>query len=420
MVLSSEAGAQRRGLLKAGDAAYRRGDPQSAAVAYRAALAADPEDLAVRYNLAASLLDADLVEQARAELDTLCRATPDDARVWAKLAELEERCGDHRGAIRAYDAAIARDPEFAHARLNRGIALLRLGDRRGWDDYEWRWRTGAVAYPRSGLPDWDGGRLDGELLVVAEQGLGDILQFARFVRPARTRTAGVVFLVPAALAGLLREWLPDVAVIAPGEPLPPAHRLRAQVALLSLPGLLGFAPTGADTAALLPPPVPARDRRGARLLVGVNWAGNPRYGHDRHRSCTLDDLIALADLPSISLCSLQFRASDEDRERLRREASRIDDLSGGLEGFIATARTIRTLDVVVTIDSVVGHLSASLGIPTFLLLSCACDWRWQLEGQATAWYPAMRLFRQRQRGDWSGVVADVRLALAALRQGACG
>jgi hypothetical protein len=332
------------------------------------------------------------------------------------LALLEQ--GRHRDAIAAYDEALGLDAAHPHARWNRGITRLALGDRGGWDDYEARLRLPELGAGRGvhGVARWDGGDLAGKTIVVdAEQGYGDMFQALRFVKPLADRGARVLLRAHPAIATLARS-VPGVAEVVAFDAVPPAD---AWIPIMSLPRVLGVDPLGdgpdppylfADAARV--EAIRARLARDpARLHVGLSWTGNPQMANNRRRSVPLAALAPLLGREDVAWYSLQ-RGDGEDQiagvpsaQRLRLPDERND--------FDGKAALIGALDLVVSVCTSTAHLAGALGRPLWVLLTHVPDWRWGVLLPTTRWYPQARLFRQPRLGDWDSVVRDVAAALDA-------
>lgn len=314
-------------------------------------------------------------------------------------------------AIADYDAAIARAPAHADAHWNRALVLLLRGDfARGWPEYEWRWRSAAMRglardFP---APRWQGEDVAGKtILLHAEQGLGDTLQFCRYAPLVRARGARVILEAPRPLARLLATLDGVDRVITAGDVFPP---FDLQCPLLSLPGI--FATTVETIPARVPylAPDPAavtawRDRLGVKtgLRVGVVWAGRPGHHNDRNRSLAAEQLVPWRDLPAEFHC-LQKEVAPADRSRLAGWMAFHDRALGDLAD---TAALAAAMDVVVSVDTAVAHLAGALGLPLRLMLPFAADFRWLENREDSPWYPTARIFRQPAPGDWAAVVGGV-------------
>lgn len=309
-------------------------------------------------------------------------------------------------------AALALDPGYAEAEYNLGLLALRLGDPAGWVLHEARWRRPGQpgpTYPDSHL--WLGREdIAGKtLLLHAEQGLGDTLQFARYARRAKSLGALVVLQVQPALIRLLQGLDGADAVVAVNEPLPPVDR---HIPLMSLPRVFGL--DGAP-AVLRADPAAVADWRArlpqGRLRVGLVWAGNPAHGNDRNRSIPLSALAPLLDRKAVFV-SLQREVREADAAALAQ--SPITPWPQAMADFADTAALVEALDLVVTVDTSVAHLAGSLGLPTWVLIPRFPDWRWGEARADSPWYPSLRLFRQRDFGRWDEPIAKVGAALDAM------
>ena len=391
-----------------------QGRLQAAVESYRRALALDSSLPQANQNLASILRDENAAEKAIAGFQRLLHENPRDAQAHTDLGNVYRELGRHREAIASYGRAIACDPDLPEAHFARGIELLLCGEyEEGWRDYEWRWRVKAFSSPMRAVrePVWKGERMaGGTLLLHAEQGFGDTLQLVRYAALAAERCKAVVVECQAQLKRLLAATPGVSSVHAPGEPPP---RFDAHLPMMSLPGVFGttlqtvpwsgpyvLAPAGARQA-LISSPGPN---------IGLVWAGEPRQGDDRKRSLTLERLAPLADTPGATFYSLQ-KGAGAAQAATPPQGLRFVDLAPHLHDFADTAACIAQLDLVITVDTSVANLAGAMGAPTWVLLSTVPDWRYQLEGDTTPWYPTMRLFRQARDGDWPGVVARVAQAL---------
>lgn len=321
-------------------------------------------------------------------------------------------------AIAEYHAAIAARPDYAEAHLNLALAYLACGDyERGWQEYEWRGKTRSARPPQIDAPRWDGTpRPGGTILICAEQGLGDTIHFVRYAALVRQRCQTVVLDCQQPVEALVRSC-PGVDQIRQGPPPQP----DAWVPMMSLPGLLGMPPT----AAL--PPVPYLQPPAERIAywrdelaaipgckVGIAWQGSPFHKGDRLRSVPLERFAPLAALPGIQLISLQKSPGIE--QLTERAGSEWNILNLGARtgrGLEDAAAVMVHLDLLILVDTALAHAAGALGIPVWVAVPYAADWRWGREDATTIWYPTMRLFRQPHPGDWEPVFARITVELAA-------
>jgi Flp pilus assembly protein TadD len=344
-----------------------------------------------------------------------------DAESYHNLTVVHARRLDLDNAIDCARTALALDPNRAGAHLALAEALLIRGDlAEGWDEYEWRFRLPGVSppLPATDRPQWDGAHApDATILLVADQGFGDVIQFARYIPWAAGRCGRLVIACAVELQPLVAQIAPGVKLFAKWNECPP---YAAYVPLSGLPRL------HATTLATIPAAIPYlhadpkraafwRDRlsslapRGHRR-IGVAWAGRPTHSNDRNRSLRLSRLAPLFARPAISWISLQKgdRAADLGAYF---GAAPMFNLGAGIEGFADTAAIIEGLDIVLAVDTSVAHLAAAMGKPTWVMLPYAPDWRWLLNRSDSPWYPTVRLFRQPAPGDWNSVVVEVLDAL---------
>jgi tetratricopeptide (TPR) repeat protein len=424
--------------------AYRDAGRLDEAIAtLREAIARSPEVAELYGNLSGVLLKAERPEEAEAAARRALALEPRQARFACNLGSARKEQGDLAGAAEHLRRAVALDPRDADAHWNLGLTLLALGEAgselEGWRELEWRQRipglgvaapAAAMATDAGVLPPWQGEPLAGRtLLLQAEQGLGDTLQFARYARLAKTIAgAGRVFLeCQPPLERLLGRCVGVDAVVPRGARVPAAD-LRAP--LFGLPLRLGGrAPPGApDTPYLTAEP--ARRARwatllaaragGARLKVGIAWQGNRQYRADARRSIALASfapLLRAAAATGVQVFSLQRGDGREQLDALPADAP-VHDLGGALDAeagaggaFLDSAAVMAELDLVITSDTAIPHLAGALGVPVWTALAWLPDWRWGLRGERCAWYPRMRLFRQASPGGWPGVFERLAAAL---------
>jgi Flp pilus assembly protein TadD len=335
------------------------------------------------------------------------------------------RFDDARAAFRA---ALAIQPDHPSAHFNLGMSLLTSGEfSEGWPQLEWRWEMDPERAWRHRLtrPRWDGHPPEGRrILLYAEQGFGDTIQFVRYVPMVAARSGRVILECQPELVRLL-QGVPGVErLIARGgcDEALPDHDMHCP--LMSLPMVMK------TTLQTIPAEIPylrcdaeLSSRWRERLLsgtlnVGLAWAGRPSHTNDRNRSMPLSMLAPLARVPNVSFISLQkeHSASPGTPGEGRGEGSLpLIDWTGELDDLADTAALIDNLDLVITVDTATAHLAGALGKPVWVLLPFVPDWRWMLDRTDSPWYPTMRLFRQPALGQWSPVVRDVVQALQSLR-----
>lgn len=395
-------------------AAGLRGAARSA----RRALVLDPALAAAHNNRGNIVLKEDRPAEGEAAFRRALALQPAFRDAAYNLAAARNDQGDPPAAIEIYERVLALTPDFFQAHWNRALALLAAGRwQEGWQAHEIR-RAHPLLKPRDfPIPDWTGEPLAGRtILVAAEQGHGDSIQFLRFV-PELARLGGRVVLdLPAPLLRLA-QGLPGVERLV--ESGTPPGDVDLTVPLMSLPLRLGLGERAAAPVApyLVPPPlVPPAVVRDGRPLVGLVWAGSPGNNADARRSLTLQRLGPALALAGLRFVSLQFgpRAADIASSGLE---GRIETL-GDLGDFATTAAIAASLDLVVTVDTAMAHLAGAMAKEAWVLLAHAPDWRWGMRGETTSWYPSLRLFRQPGPGDWDGVVHTLVQALAERFPGA--
>ncbi len=384
------------------------GRAPAAAAALRRAIQIEPNHAAAHLALGNAELDCDRAEPAEMHIRQAIALQPALAEAHASLGFLLAGAGRTTDAIAACDAAIALRPDFAQAYWNRSFARLLAGDYPGgFADYEWRRRHPRYAADFATLPGpaWRGEDLTGRrLLVHAEQGFGDTIQFARFLPDLAARGAEVSLACPAPLTRLLRT-VPAVSAVVDRAGDLPAHDLW--VNQMSLPLLLGTTVETVPRAGgyLQAQPAPPRDPRGwprARLVVGLVWAGNPSHSNDARRSIPIEHLAPLMARPGISWVNLQHGAAGEELNRRYAVPP-----SPPMNDFADTAALVAGCDLVIAVDTAVAHLAGALGVTVWTLLPHAPDWRWMHGREDTPWYASMRLFRQRRPGDWNALIFRV-------------
>ena len=402
----------------------RLGQSHAAEVAFEAALRADPGYADAWTNLGNLRRDLDDLPGALRAFKNAMRCAPASPESAYNLGVALEHFGLWDVALTAFEAAIECDPTHVDAHWNSALCPLRAGRfDEGFRAYEWRFRRGEVAPRACAQPTWDGRPLEGRtILVWAEQGFGDALQFLRFVPEVARRGGRVVLEVSDGLQGLASR-VEGVAAVTLRGAEPPAF--DTHVALMSLPHVLQLAPSFAGAPYLracdvglaawrarlaaqghAPCHAPGRD-----LAIGLVWAGNPALRNSRERSPGFEAVRPLLDIPGVRGFSLQKGAGRADLAGASLPRNFVD-LDAHIADFDDTAAALAHLDLVITCDTAVSHLAGALGKPVFVMLPYAPDWRYGLDPQASPWYPSMRLFRQARRGDWPDVLARISHALS--------
>ena len=387
----------------------------------------DPGNAEIANSLGALLQELGRIEEALQVYERALQLAPGDARFITNRANALVWLGRVDEAMAAYRQVLALDPDFADARWNLGALQLLTGDfENGWQGLEMRFRIPALhpAYPTFRGPMWLGAEpVAGKtILICADEGLGDSIQFARYVPVLAARGARVILVVEPILipllAGIKGVWqcLPKLA-----DTVLPPYDLHC--AINSLPLALATRLDSIPDEPYLPPP--ATDRVQAwedrlqqslgphdRLRVGLVWSGNPDHWNDRNRSTSLAAMSGILDVDA-RFVSLQKQPRPADAETLRKSPA-IIDLTRDLTDFAETAALLSCLDLVISVDTSVAHVSAALGRPTWILLPHLPDYRWMFDREDSPWYPSVRLFRQDARGDYAGVLDRVRAELLKL------
>ncbi len=321
-----------------------------------------------------------------------------------------------------YEQAIRPKPDYTDAHWNRSLALLlsaRLSE--GWKEYQRRYddlNTINPYYSQKTL--WDGSSFAGKTLFVRyQQGLGDNIQFVRYLSMVKERGGTVIYETKKPLTNLLRPLDGIDELVEASSNGRPAASFDLHVSLMDLPRVFGatIETIPSNVPYLYADPAKAQVWRNRivrkDLTVGIVWAGGPAHRNDRNRSCTLADFAPLAEIDGIQLYGLQKGNGLRQWDMSSTEIIAAN-IGEEFEDFTDTAAAIENMDLVVSVDTAVLHLAGAMGKPVWALLPFAPDWRWMLERQDTPWYPTMRLFRQKSPGCWPDVFADVKKELQVL------
>jgi tetratricopeptide (TPR) repeat protein len=398
---------------------------EEALAAFAQASALEPSNPEVHFQRANALMDQNRLTDALAACDQAIALGPTYAPAMLLRANLLLHKDLPSEAMAAYDATIAANPDYPEGHYHRGSALLLHGRfREGWREFEYRWKVADCGFDRPGLHarEWRGEVLAGRSIVIySEQGLGDAIQFARFLPRLVQMGAKVTFLCHPNLARLFRPFAGAIEVIASSDAI---RRFDFQCALMGLAERFGIEPGD------LPGAIPYlfaendlvarwRDRIGSHgLKMGIAWQGNPIGQIDKGRSVPLEKFRALAEVPGVRLISLQKTHGLEQLTQLPPDmkVETLGSFDEGGDAFVDTAAIMQNLDLVVTSDTATPHLAGALGVPIWVALKRVPDWRWMLAGEQTPWYPTMRLFRQTTAGDWESVFSEMARALQTVMQ----
>jgi tetratricopeptide (TPR) repeat protein len=395
----------------------QHGRPDQAVTSFQQALHLMPNSADLYSNLAGALEQLQRLDEAAACCHHALQINPNTPAAYANLGNIATDRGQLPEAIAAYRAALTVQPGYADAHFALGESLLLIGDfENGWPEYEWRpWKMIQQKSPTFLRSQWTGQPLEGKtILVSAEQGLGDVFQFIRYVKVVKDLGATVHVECPKALTKLLATCSGIDRLIPRGDELP---AFDYQALLMSVPGVLK------TTLETIPASVPYlfadpaliahwHERLAAigDFRIGINWRGRESQSSLRLRDVPLDFFVSLGELPGVRLISLQKEGRDSPFE-LRRDLP-IADFSAELDTvagpFMDTAAIMKNLDLVITSDTAVAHLAGALAVPVWVALPFAPNWRWLLDRSDSPWYPTMRLFRQKQIGDWGGVFEEIR------------
>lgn len=402
-----------------GTALAAAGRPEEAVASLTRALELEPASAEIHFNLGNARLALGDAAAAEAAFRRTLEQAPHHAGALENLSCALKEQGRLAEAEDLLHGACALHPDNADLRWNHALALLMAGEyEQGWAAYEARRAIPGFAMRPPPLPPWDGGALaPRRLLVHTEQGLGDTLQFCRYVERLDGEDGEVVFQVPSRLVPLMRTLATRAQITDSAKA---ANRCDVEAPLLSLPHLCGPAAPFWPAGGAYLKSEPDRLARWKKRLAGhagpsiaIAWQGDPGYRADRTRSIPLENFAPFAQLPGVRLISLQQGPGRTQIEKTGWTENLLDlgeeiDRDGA---FLDSAAILAVTDLMVSSDTALAHLAGALGVPAYVALSHMPDWRWGAEGEDCPWYPNMRLFRQDRPGDWPGVFRRIAMTI---------
>jgi len=432
------------------------GDETNAVGAFQTTIKLDPLCSEAHYNLGLAFKKMAQFEKAVSCFNQSISINPDDADAHYNLANTYTEMGLHEAAITCYESAIDKNPklttafnnlglalkainrideaidhfrkavqihpDFVDAQWNLSLALLLNGNfDEGWKKHEYRFLRGkkTTLYPyQMETPRWNGLSFKQKRLFVhSEQGLGDTIQFVRYLPMVKSRGGRVVFETSRPLLRILNGFPGVDELVEMSSERSHAAECEYHVPMMSLPMIFGtdLSTIPSDIPYLFAESEKTRhwhkrmNREGFK--IGIVWAGKPDHGNDKNRSCDAELFIPILKLPSTVLYALQTGIAGLTIDSALRDMDNFFELGPDLDDFSDTAAVIKNLDLIISVDTAVAHLAGAMGKPVWTLLPFVPDWRWLLEREDTPWYPTMRLFRQPEAGRWDLVLESVILEL---------
>ncbi len=397
---------------------------EAAVVSYDRAIAIKPDYAEAYYNRGIALKELKQLEAAVDSYDRAITIKPDYAEAFFNRGNALRDLKQLASAIASYDRAIAIKPDFAEAYWNKSLALLLGGDfKNGLSLYEWRWKKGDAEKRRRSFsqPLWLGDELlkDKSILIHSEQGLGDTIQFCRYVPRLVEAGANVLFAPQVPLRGLMKKLGTNVIIVDENDP---TLQFDFHAPLLSLP--LAFKTNLTNIPSSTPYLYPDENRmnlwkkkiRVGGFKIGICWHGGPSK-IDTGRSLPVDNFYRLSKLKNVQLISLQKGEGVTQLRDLRLDM-KIETLDesfdSGPDAFMDTAAVMKLCDLVITSDTAAAHLAGALGVPVWVALKFVPDWRWMIDRDDSPWYPTMQLFRQQSDGDWKGLFSEIEKSVIQL------
>lgn len=400
------------------------GHPFDAILHYDRAIAVRPEPQFYN-NRGAAYFDLEMFDEALRDYAEAIRLKPDLGQSWSNIGNVYMQERKTQKAIEAYRQATVCAPDYVDGHLGLAFALLEDGQfEEGWREFEWRWKSEQAASRDLNIPEWDGRAGDGDdgLLLYAEQGHGDALQFIRYAAKAKQQWGGKVYVEVKYPLTRVAKTVPGVdGVVTFGDKIP--DDVKFIMPMMSAPRVLGHSFDSSPYLFAEPHRTMVWRKALASLSgmkVGICWAGGARPNQpiansvDKRRSTTLEAFAPLATA-GVTFVSLQLGPQADQVKKPPRGMS-ILDVSEDIQDFADTAALVSNLDLVITVDTAVAHLAAGMGKSVWLLSRYDNCWRWMNERRDSPWYPSVTQFRQPKSGDWAGMMNEVAGELQKLIQ----
>ena len=409
-------------LNNAGNILQSLGRYSDAVEKYKNVLSIKPDYVEAYHNMAVAFSMMDNYEEVIRQCDNAIALRPDYAQAYNTKACALQMLGRHLEAVDVYRKALQIRPDYADAHVNLAMALLLLGKfEQGWTHYRRRTNTANIYCPDNiETSRWDGSQFEGKkLLIWCEQGIGDAINFVRYLPRVKAKGGTVTLSAKKSLLRLFSQLEGVDELVQATKETIPTGRFDLHVPLLDLPQIFN---TNVETIDDCVPYLSADSKEAqswrtklnaTEFKVGIVWAGSSTHKNDRNRSCSLEQFLGLTQIPSIRLYALQ-KGSAANQLRELTDNTLITNIADQLDDFADTAAAIENLDLVISVDTAVLHLSGAMGKPVWALLPFVPDFRWMLNRTDTPWYPTMKLFRQNKLGRWDDVFARVTSQLKKL------
>jgi tetratricopeptide (TPR) repeat protein len=390
---------------------------EEAVICHNRAIAIKPDYAEAYNNLGTVLQELCKLDEAIASYRKAITLKPDFAEAHNNLGTALQDSGKLEEALASYRQATILKPDFALAHVNTSFVLLLTENfKLGWQEYKWRLRIKGRTPKTLQKPLWDGSSLNGKsILVYTEQGFGDSIQFVRYLPMVKAQNGRVIVECQQSLCRLLKNCDGVDEIIEKTHKNEAPMQIDVHVPLLSLAGIfeVNMDSISSSVPYIKPDPVLVSEwntmlDHDSNFKVGIVWASDPRNKNIYHKkSCKLHDFESLSGIPGLSFYSLQKGPASAEIHNSP-NGMKIISLENESHDFADTAAVIANLDLVISVDTAVAHLTGAIGKPVWTLLPFAADWRWLLNRNDSPWYPSMRLFRQTRANDWAGVFVQVK------------